>query len=234
MEELHQQLMENVAESDDTLLEKFFEEGELSYDEISTGLKGALSQQTFIPVFAVSSATSVGVPQLMDFQAAHALTPGYLLGRVLSDGETLEVGLEDGSRCSPFSKPSASRMSGNFHSFDSTAVWNWMNLINTGRNHQERVGQIFHKNGKERTQVKSIQAGDPAAFVKLKDTHTCDTLSDPKTKLKLPGIDFPAPNLSGALKLKSKGEEEKMSLHFDAYEEDPTFIYRLIRNFTKT
>ena len=82
VEELHQQLMENVAESDDTLLEKFFEEGELSDDEISTGLKGALSQQTFIPVFAVSSATSVGVPQLMDFLAAHAPSPqGCLLGR---------------------------------------------------------------------------------------------------------------------------------------------------------
>ena len=64
-------------------------------------------------------------------------------------------------------------------------------------------------NGKERNQVRSINAGDIGAFVKLKNTHTGDTLSDPKTNFKLPGIDFPAPNLSGALKLKSKGEEEK-------------------------
>ncbi|MGA0442150.1 MAG: elongation factor G [bacterium] len=231
VEELHQQLMENVAESEDTLLEKFFEEGELSDDEISTGLKGALSQQTFIPVFAVSSATSVGVPQLMDFLAAHAPSPRDVSSAEASrsDGETLEVGLEDGSPLltifKTVSEPHVGELS--FFRLYSGKVETGMDLINTGRNHQERVGQIFQMNGKERTQVKSIQAGDLAAFVKLKDTHTCDTLSDPKTKLKLPGIDFPAPNLSGALKLKSKGEEEKMSLGLSTlHEEDPTFIYR--------
>ncbi len=82
-----------------------------------------------------------------------------------------------------------------------------MDLINTSQDVRTGVGQIFQMNGKERTQVKSIQAGD--RLCRSKDTHTCDTLSDPKTKLKLPGIDFPAPNLSGALKLKSKERKRK-------------------------
>ncbi len=231
VEELHQQLMENVAESDDELLEKFFEEGELSDEEIRNGLKGALRQQTFIPVFAVASGVSVGVPQLMDFLSAYAPSPcdGAVVTATRSDDQTLEIGLDDGSPLlsifKTVSEPHVGELS--FFRLYSGMVETGMDLHNTSRNHSERVGQIFQMNGKDRSQVKAVQAGDLAAFVKLKGTHTCDTLSDPKTKLKLPGIDFPAPNLSGALKLKSKGEEEKMSIGLSTlHEEDPTFIYR--------
>ncbi|HCP36197.1 MAG: elongation factor G [SAR324 cluster bacterium] len=231
VEELHQQLMENVAESDDELLEKFFEEGELSDEEIRNGLKGALRQQTFIPVFAVASGVSVGVPQLMDFLSAYAPSPcdGAVVTATRSDDQTLEIGLDDGSPLlsifKTVSEPHVGELS--FFRLYSGKVETGMDLHNTSRNHSERVGQIFQMNGKDRSQVKAVQAGDLAAFVKLKGTHTCDTLSDPKTKLKLPGIDFPAPNLSGALKLKSKGEEEKMSIGLSTlHEEDPTFIYR--------
>ncbi|MDP6331148.1 MAG: elongation factor G [SAR324 cluster bacterium] len=231
VEELHQQLMENVAESDDELLEKFFEEGELSDEEIRNGLKGALRQQTFIPVFAVASGVSVGVPQLMDFLSAYAPSPcdGAVVTATRSDDQTLEIGLDDDSPLlsifKTVSEPHVGELS--FFRLYSGKVETGMDLLNTSRNHSERVGQIFQMNGKDRSQVKAVQAGDLAAFVKLKGTHTCDTLSDPKTKLKLPGIDFPAPNLSGALKLKSKGEEEKMSIGLSTlHEEDPTFIYR--------
>ena len=96
-EELHLQLMENVAESDDSLLEKFFEEGELSNDEILKGLKKALQLQTFIPVFAVSSGKSVGVPQLMDFISTHSLSPTDI-GKVKAqrnDGESLDISVKD-------------------------------------------------------------------------------------------------------------------------------------------
>ena len=67
--------MENVAESDDKLLEKFFDEGELSSTEIKDGLKGAFQQQTFIPVFAAASEISVGVPQVLDFISEHGPSP---------------------------------------------------------------------------------------------------------------------------------------------------------------
>ena len=229
--ELHQQLMENVAESDDELLEKFFEEGELTDEEIHKGLNEALRQQTFVPVFAVASAITVGVPQLMDFLTLHAPSPqdGDSTKAIRSDEEALEINLNDDSPLlsifKTLSEPHVGELS--FFRLYSGKVESGMDLWNTTRNHAERVGQIFQMNGKERIQVKSVQAGDLAAFVKLKGTHTGDTLSDPKTKLKLSGIEFPAPNLSGALKLKSKGEEEKMSLGLSTlHEEDPTFIYR--------
>ena len=231
VEELHQQLMENVAESDDGLLEKFFEEGELSTAEIQDGLKGALLQQTFIPVFAAASAISVGVPQLMDFIGDHAPSP-LDTGRseaMRSDESKVDISVEDASPLLSVFKTLSEAHVGELSFFRvfSGRIETGMDLQNTIRDHQERVGQIFQMNGKERSQVKSIGPGDLAAFVKLKNTHTGDTLSDPKTSLKLPGIDFPAPNLSGALKLKSKGEEEKMSIGLSTlHEEDPTFIYR--------
>ena len=231
VEELYQQLMENVAESDDGLLEKFFEEGELSAAEIQDGLKGALLQQTFIPVFAAASTISVGVPQLMDFIGDHAPSP-LDTGKseaMRSDESKVDISVEDASPLLSVFKTLSEAHVGELSFFRvfSGRIETGMDLQNTSRDHQERVGQIFQMNGKERKQVKSIGPGDLAAFVKLKNTHTGDTLSDPKTGLKLPGIDFPAPNLSGALKLKSKGEEEKMSIGLSTlHEEDPTFIYR--------
>ena len=231
VDELFQQLMENVAESDDQLLEKFFEEGELSNDEILDGLNGAMQQQTFVPVFAAASAISVGVPQLMDFIAGY--TPSPLdVGKseaIRSDDTKVEISIEESSPLLSVFKTLSEAHVGDLSFFRvfSGSIETGMDLQNTNRNQQERVGQIFQMNGKERNQVKSIGPGDIAAFVKLKNTHTGDTLSDPKTNLKLPGIDFPAPNLSGALKLNSKGEEEKMSTGlYTLHEEDPTFIFQ--------
>ena len=231
VDELYQQLMENVAESDDKLLEKFFDEGELSAAEIKDGLKGAFQQQTFIPVFAAASAISVGVPQVLDFISEHAPSP-FDAGKseaIRSDDSKVEISIEDTSPVLSVFKTVSEAHVGELSFFRvfSGKIETGIDLQNTNRNQHERIGQIFQMNGKERNQVKSISAGDIGAFVKLKNTHTGDTLSDPKTNLKLPGIDFPAPNLSGALKLKSKGEEEKMSTGLSTlHEEDPTFIFQ--------
>ena len=167
----------------------------------------------------------------MDFIGDHAPSP-LDTGKseaMRSDESKVDISIEDSSPLLSVFKTLSEAHVGELSFFRvfSGRIETGMDLQNTSRNHQERVGQIFQMNGKERSQVKSIGPGDLAAFVKLKNTHTGDTLSDPKTGLKLPGIDFPAPNLSGALKLKSKGEEEKMSIVLSTlHEEDPTFIYR--------
>ncbi len=231
VEELYQQLVENVAESDDELLEKFFEEGGLSDDEVQGGLAKAILNRSFVPVFALASQESVGVPQLMDFISGFAPSPvdaGSVQGTG-PDDQPLDLSLSDNAPAlsvfKTLSEPHVGELS--YFRLYSGKVESGMDLRNTTRNAGERVGQIFQMIGKERNQVKSMNAGDIGAFVKLKKTHTGDTLCDPKMGVKLPMVQFPAPNLSGALKLKSKGEEEKMSLGLSTlHEEDPTFIYK--------
>ena len=99
-------------------------------------------------------------------------------------------------------------------------------VINTTDNHAERIGQIFVLNGKDKKNVESLNAGDIGALVKLKSTHTSDTLAAKGKEIVYPRIDFPKAIIRTAIKPKAKGDEEKIStgLHV-LHEEDPTFVY---------
>ena len=101
-------------------------------------------------------------------------------------------------------------------------------LRNTSRNVSERLGQVYILNGHDRTPVPKLNAGDLGAVVKLRETHTGDTLCSPKFPVTLPKVEYPAPNIHGALKLRSKGDEDKLALGLQAlHAEDPTFHYRV-------
>jgi elongation factor G len=101
-------------------------------------------------------------------------------------------------------------------------------LYNTNRSATERLGQIFVLNGKNRQNVSSLVAGDLGAVVKLKDTHTGDTLCEPDRPVRLTPVNFPKPNIHAALKLKAKGEEDKVAQGLATLsEEDPTFVYQV-------
>ena len=98
---------------------------------------------------------------------------------------------------------------------------------NTNRNINERFGQMFILNGKNRTQVNQLSAGDIAGVVKLKDTHTGNTLCSGK-RVTLPKMNLPNPNIHSAIKSSAKGDEEKLAIGLSTlHEEDPTFIYRV-------
>src|SRR5215470_13647279 len=99
-------------------------------------------------------------------------------------------------------------------------------LYNTDRRTTEKIGQIYILNGKTRTSVPSLHAGDIGAVVKLKDTHTGNTLSSPKHPLSLAKVEYPRPNIHAALKSNVKGEEDKVASGLSAlHHEDPTFLY---------
>jgi elongation factor G len=101
-----------------------------------------------------------------------------------------------------------------------------MDLYNSDRKITERIGQIYLLNGKTRIAVDSLHAGDLGALVKLKDTHTGNTLGGAKRIVTLPKVEYPKPNIHAALRLKAKGEEDKIATGLAAlHEEDPTFIY---------
>src|SRR6185503_14448814 len=103
-----------------------------------------------------------------------------------------------------------------------------MDLYNADRKCTERMGQIFILNGRTRTAVAELGPGDLAATVKLRDTHTGNTLCSPKRIVTLQKVQYPTPNIHVALKLRAKGEEEKMASGLAAlHEEDPTFLFHV-------
>ncbi|GIT66138.1 MAG: hypothetical protein Ct9H300mP24_5160 [Candidatus Neomarinimicrobiota bacterium] len=103
-----------------------------------------------------------------------------------------------------------------------------MDLQNTTRGNSERFGQMFLMNGKDRTSVPSLNAGDIGAVVKLKDTHTGNTLTGPSNKVKLSSVKLPNSNIHLGIRSKSKGDEERIAMGLSTiHEEDPTFIYRV-------
>src|SRR6185369_17245306 len=101
-------------------------------------------------------------------------------------------------------------------------------LYNTDRRITEKIGQIYILNGKNRVSVPVLKAGDIGAVVKLKDTHTGNTLCNPKHPVSLPKVAYPKPNIHAALKSTSKGEEDKIASGLSAlHHEDPTFLHHV-------
>src|SRR4029079_879195 len=101
-------------------------------------------------------------------------------------------------------------------------------LYNTDRRMSEKVGQIYLLNGKNRETAPTLNAGDIGAVVKLKDTHTGNTLCNPKKPMSLPRVEYPKPSIHASLKSTAKGEEEKIASGLAAlHHEDPTFLHHV-------
>jgi elongation factor G len=232
VKQLHQQLIEYIAESDDTLLEKFFEQGTLSEEELRGGVHAAVQKQSFIPLFTTAGEANVGVARLLDFIAKYGSSPvdRAKVKAVDANGGEAEVALTAADPTLYVFKTMTEAQFGelSFFRLYSGAVKFGSELYNSDRRTTEKIGQIYVLNGKNRATVESLNAGDIGAVVKLKDTHTGNTLCSPKRILSLPKVQYPKPNIHAALKLKSKGEEDKIAEGLAAlHHEDPTFIYNV-------
>ncbi len=231
VQQLHRELIEYVAESDESLLEKFFDQDGLSEQEMREGLCAALLNQSFIPLFCTSAESNVGVARLMDFIAKFGPSPADRETVPAADlnGSEVEVALSDPKPALFIFKTVSEAHVGDMSFFRlySGSINTGMDLLNSSRNSSERIGQIFILNGKNRTSVNTLHAGDVGALVKLKNTHIGNTLCAPGNAVVLPPVEYPLPNIHGALKLKTKGDEEKIAVGLATlHEEDPTFLYR--------
>jgi len=229
---LHQQLLESVAESDDALLEKFFDQGGLSEDELRAGLKAAFLKQAVIPVFCASAETNVGVARLMDFIAKYGATPldrPTVNGLDANDNE-VQVALAGPEPVLYVFKTLNEAHIGEMSFFRvySGTIKFGTDLYNTARSTTERVSQLFVLNGEHRTTINCLHAGDIGTVVKLRHTRTGHTLCAPGLAVSLPQVPFPKPNIHASLKLRSKGEEDKIAEGLATFsEEDPTFVYQV-------
>ena len=232
VKQLHQELIEHIAEADDTLMEKFFAQGGLSEDELRAGVHTAVQAQSFIPLFCTSAETNVGVARLMDFIAKYGSSPvdRKKVQAHDTDGDEVEVALDDKEPVLYVFKTISEAQFGELSYFRvySGSIRPGIELLNSDRKCTEKIGQIYILNGKNRTSVPVLNAGDIGAVVKLKDTHTGNTLSSPKRAIDLPKVEYPKPNIHAALKLASKGDEDKIAQGLSAlHEEDPTFLYHV-------
>jgi len=228
--ELHRQLIDMVAESEDSLLEKFFEAGTLTEEDLRAHVHEAVQKGLVVPVFAASGVKNIGVSRILDFIAKYGSSPvdrATVAGRTL-EGADVNVALDDGQTVAFVFKTMHEPHVGNLSFFRvySGDVISGSELINANRGESERIGQLYRVNGPAREAVNSLHAGDIGAVVKLRATRAGDTLCAAARQVTLPVVDFPAPNTRGALVAKSKADLNKLGEGLSALrEEDPTFDY---------
>jgi elongation factor G len=227
---LHRELIEHIAESDDELMNKFFEQGTLSEEEFRAGIHSAVQKELFIPLFAVSAEKNVGVARMMDFIAKYGSSPvdRKNVPAIDANGNETEVVLDKPETVAYVFKTMTEAHFGELTFFRvySGELRSGTDLFNSDRKVTERIGQIYLLNGQNRETVTVLGAGDIGAVVKLKDTHTGNTLCTAKHPVTLPKVAYPRPNIHASLVANIKGEEEKIASGLAAlHNEDPTFLY---------
>jgi elongation factor G len=239
VKQLHNQLIEYIAESDDALMEKFFAQGGLSEEEMRASLHAAIQKQVFIPLFCTAAESNIGVARLMDVIAKYGSSPldRPKVEAADGDGNQVEVKLTDPDPVLYVFKTMSEAQFGELSFFRvySGSVKFGSELYNTARRSSEKIGQIYLLNGKTRTSVPTLGAGDIGAVVKLKITQTGDTLCGGKKPVTLPRVEYPKPNIHASLKNSVKGEEDKVASGLAAlHHEDPTFIYTVDSELRQT
>jgi elongation factor G len=230
VETAREQLIEMVAEADERLMEKFFEAGTLSDEELVAGLRSATAAAKIFPLLCTSALANIGIQPLLDSVLAYLPSPADRAFAALDkSGAATAVKADDKSPTGAFvwktiADPFAGRItmfrvvSGTLKS-DST-------VHNRTKDVSERLGHLELLQGKTQTPVPEIKAGDMGAVAKLKDTLTNDTVGDKGDSLTFPPVKFPEPVLSYAIEPKSRGDEDKISTAMHRLEEeDPTIRY---------
>jgi len=231
-EELREQLVESIAETDEELMEKYFSEGELTTEDIVAGLRQAMLQLEIFPVFFGDAYNNVGIDQLLNALVQYGPSPTEAAGVRFQDGEEQAVELE-GTATAPLAalvfKTLAEQHVGELSLLRlfSGAIKPGDEVTNSSKRTTERIGQIYYLNGNRRTEVESAEAGDIVALVKLKDTHTTDTLCAKGESLQLPGIEFPEPLIRVAIHAKEQGGEDRIATGLSQlHEEDLSFVMK--------
>jgi elongation factor G len=223
-ETLHKELIEAIASNDEGLMEKYFDKGELTEDEMREGLHVSMIKHDLFPLFCASGLQDRGVVRLMSYidnvcPSANEMPPQRTI-----DGKELPCEAK-GTACifiyKTVSEPHIGELS--FFKVFSGVVKTGMELINESTSVTEKLNQLFVMEGNKRTAVNELVAGDIGATLKLKNTHTNNTLHEKGRNLELQPIDFPERVMSIAILNNKKGEEEKLAsaLH-QLKEEDPT------------
>ena len=225
-EMMHQALVEAAAENDEGLMEMFFENGALTEEELTKGLTIALAHQQIYPVFCASSVKNMGSGRIMGFLHDIAPSPADRPAAPLSNGGHLACDATGKTSVFIYKTMSEANV-GNVSYFKvySGVLNAGDDLMNTGNSTVERINQMFVSEGKNREIVTSLKAGDIGVTVKLKNSHTNNTLNIKGFDSQIEQIHFPNSRIRTAVAPPSKNDIEKLAkaLH-TIQEEDPTLI----------
>ncbi len=235
VDKTRERLVELVAESNDQLMEKYFEQGTLDEADILPNINNAIAQSKLCPVFAVSSITQVGLRALLNALVDYAPDPAHheaewgkpvdagpdaeRIGRKYSDGEPFSA------YCfRTVADPFAGRI--NIFKIISGHLGTDANAFNSTRGVSERLGALHSLQGKQLEKINEAHAGDIVACVKLKDTQTGDTLCDKQAPIVYDPVEYPEAAIAFAIEPKSRQDEEKISVALHKIlEEDPALHF---------
>ncbi len=229
-DEYRAKLIEAVAETDDALMEKYFDGVELTVEEIKGAIRKATIAMQMNPVLCGTSYRNKGVQKLLDAIVEYMPSPldvphvkGTLPGTdTVEERETSDSAPFSGLAFKIMADPFVGKLA--FFRCYSGTLSAGSYVLNSTKNKKERIGRILMMHANNRSEIDQIYSGDICAFVGLKDTTTGDTLCDPDKPIVLESMEFPDPVIRVAIEPKTKAGQEKMTMALvKLAEEDPTF-----------
>lgn len=228
--EYHAFLLENVADQDEALMEKYLEGEELTIEEVKKGIRKGTIAGNMVPVLCGSSYKNKGVQSLLDAVIDYLPAPvdiPAIRGVLPETGEDVERPADDSAVFSALAfkimtDPFVGRLA--FFRVYSGKISAGSYVANSTKGKKERLGRILQMHANHREEIDMVYSGDIAAAVGLKYTTTGDTLCDEKDQVILESMEFPDPVISVAIEPKTKAGQEKMGIALQKLaEEDPTF-----------
>ncbi len=225
-------LIEDIAETDDALMNQYLEGGELSPEDLKAGLRKGLAAGLLMPVACGSAMKHIGITSLLDTIVQYFPSPvdrGSVIGK--RPGSEQEE-IREPEESAPFSayvfKTIADPYAGRLTLFRvySGTLGSDSSVLNASRKTTERIGNVFFLEGKTQKPVETLIPGDIAAIAKLKETATGETLCMEKAPIVFPRVEPPPPIISFAVEAKTRGDEDKLvsSIH-RMTDEDPTLSF---------
>lgn len=229
--ELHNELVEKAAENDEQLMELYFEKGSLDEDEMRQGLKIGMMKHEVFPIFCLSAKNNMGSGRMMGFIDNVAPSAMEMNPEITTEGEEIACDPKQPTSIfvfKSFIEPFLGKVS--YFKVISGVLKVGQDLVNNSNDTTERFNQLFIMDGKNKNVVDQLVAGDIGASVKLKNTHTNQTLHDKSVSFSIAPMDFPSPRLTCAINAKDKNDEEKLAeILREIHEEDPTTIFEYSR-----
>lgn len=226
-------LMEAIAESDEDLMNKYFEAGELTDEDMRKGLSSGVASGMVFPLLCVAGGLNMGVDFLLGTIKNICPSADQRTEETVVEGDeekTIEC-KADGPTCAFVFKTTSEEHLGeiNFVRVFAGKLTTGSDVVNSSRGSGERVGNMYFTRGKDRVDTTEIPFGDIGGLLKLKDTHTNNTLVDKSVKYAVPPVAFPEGLVRVAVFPKGKGDDEKLGVGMaKLHEEDPTFTYQFV------
>ncbi|MBS1512064.1 MAG: elongation factor G [Bacteroidetes bacterium] len=235
-DQMHRELVEAIAANDEGLMEKYFDQGELSEADMKAGLHTSMIKHDIFPLFCASAERNMGVGRVMSFIDYISPAPNEMPPQKTKAGNLLPCD-PNGPTCIFIFKTIIEPHIGELSLFKvySGTLKAGVELVNENTGVTEKINQLYLLEGHNRVPVQELTAGDIGATIKLRSTHVNNTLHEKGVNLELESIVFPHPNVTVAITAANKGDEEKLAqaLH-TLQEEDATVLFEVSPELRQT